>query len=109
MKRSEGEGLREDLARAGGASRGRGAGYPLVLRERAVAYAERCRARGEGMARVAEQLGLSRTTVAKWVRGPKQAFTAVEVVDDTSIVLVSPTGWRAEVDRETLAVLVGSR
>jgi hypothetical protein len=95
--------------RTGGATKGRGAGYPLAVRGRVIAYVEQCRERGEGMKCVAGRLGLSVTTVTKWVHGPKPAFATVEVVDDARIVLVSPAGWRTQIDVATLAVLVGSR
>lgn len=106
----DGERLRAEILRTGGAARGRGAGYPVVVRERVLAHTEESRARGEGLKSVAARLGLSTTTISKWRRECSPTFAAVSVVGSAAgVVLVSPMGWRAEVDLETLAALVGAR
>jgi hypothetical protein len=96
--------LRAALTRAGGKTKGRGAGYPPELRARVAAYAMRC---GLGMNRVAEQLGIARGTLQKWVR-ESSSFVPFVVGDaaPTRVVLVSPTGWRIELDPDTLRALV---
>ena len=111
MKTSDnGEQLRAEILRTGGASRGRGAGYPVAVRARVLAHVQESRARGEGLKRVAARLGLCSTTLRKWSREPSPRFAPVTVVRSSAgVVLVSPTGWRAEVDVETLASLVGGR
>jgi hypothetical protein len=107
--RSESGRLRAELVRAGGAAKGRGSGYPLATRARVVAFAAERRRRGAGIVTIAAELGLSATTLKKWMRGsePGSAFAPVEIVDQQAIVLISPGGWRAEIDLETFAKLIG--
>jgi hypothetical protein len=104
------ERLRAELVRTGGAARGRGAGYPVALRAQVLAYADERRAAGEKLTSVAARVGLSPTTISKWRRRPEPAFARVKVSSVVSgIVLVSPSGWRAEVDVGTLSALVTGR
>jgi len=102
------EALRDELAAAGGTAKARGSGYPMALRARVVQHATRCRERGEGMPRIASRLGISATTLKSWLRAgaPGPAFAPVEIVDRGVVVLVSPAGWRAEIDLQTFAALV---
>src|SRR5262245_8149358 len=108
-ERTESERLRAELVRAGGAAKGRGSGYPLATRGRVIAFATERRRRGAGIVTIAAELGLSATTLKKWMRGsePGAAFAPVEIIDQPTIVLVSPGGWRAEIDIETFAKLIG--
>jgi hypothetical protein len=102
-----GERLRAEILRAGGAARGRGAGYPMAVREQVLAYADERRAAGEKLTSIAASVGLSPTTISKWRRRPGPAFARVKVSSVVAgVVLVSPSGWRAEVDLATLSALV---
>jgi hypothetical protein len=108
-ERSEGGRLRAELGRTGGAAKGRGSGYPLETRARVLAFAAERRRRGAGIVTIAAELGLSATTLKKWMTGsePRAAFAPVKIVGRQAIVLISPAGWRAEIDVETFAKLVG--
>lgn len=114
----EAEDLQAEIARAlaGGSTRGRG--YPAPLRERVTTYARECCERGEAAKKIATALGLSTTTLSHWLHGAaattpamdsRGAFARVKVVSAKRIVLESPTGWRAEIDVETLARIMAGR
>jgi hypothetical protein len=113
MKVDESDTLRTEISRASEAALGKG--YPVPLRERVIAYARRATERGESQAQVAARLRLSLATLGLWLRGTRRpttttktagAFAAVKIGGAKCVVLVSPTGWRAEIDVETLAKLL---
>lgn len=115
--------LRADLEsrREEGTQRGRG--YPASVRERVTAYMLECRKRRETIETVAERLGMSSSTLSMWMvthrrtreasarreRSDEAAFAPVKVVKTSRVVLTSPSGWQAEIDLETLAMLVIGR
>lgn len=107
MKRieAEGEELRGLLRGAGSGRKG----YSSELRRRVVEHARRAQAGGEGIVRTARRLGISPTTLRAWRRAEGEAFVPIAVVDEPAkavAVLVSPTGWRLEVDARGLRALV---
>ena len=84
-------------------------GYPEVVRARVQTYASGRLAAGWTVSQIAEELGLSRYSVASWMAapGPAARLRSVEVVPDSiavplapglgcGLVLVTPRGYRAE-------------
>jgi len=75
-----------------------------------LSYVEACREGGVGLAEAAAKVGLSESTVREWSRKRAPSFVPVHVVRAPStVVMTSPTGWRAEVEVATFAALVGVR
>jgi hypothetical protein len=75
--------------------------YAAELRNRVMAYAKRQRAAGASWSGLADELGVSAQTLARW--GEESAsghgeFVSVRTSGAAygSIVLVSPKGWRLE-------------
>ena len=106
-------------------------GYPADVRRRVGLYAAACRASGRRRSAVADELGISHTSVTRWSTvdavGPLQ-FVAVEVEADPVVsevpkapaapvvlrpgpgapTLVSPRGYRVEgLDLDALTTLLG--
>lgn len=108
-------------------------GYPAEVRKRVVAYAAARRAAGGRVCEVAQELGISSTSITNWVGAvtppPLLQFVPVEAVPDVvdapalmppimprlpvapavgSPTLVSPRGFRVEgLDVESLCTLLG--
>lgn len=117
MKTHEVEELREAVTHARGEHRDKRIQFPTALRERVIAYAKHAQSNGMGMSCVAEVVGMHAATLDKWLRKtrPRSAvahrsrFLTVKVKDDApsaSIVIVSPSGWRAEVSADVLRSLM---
>ena len=93
---------------------------PRELRERIVSYARVCRERGEPLGDIAARLGLVESTVARWLRGEREAlaagFRAVAIVASgeghqrpavQSLRLITPRGYCVEgLDPQTLAFVL---
>jgi hypothetical protein len=83
---------------------GVGRAYPKTLRERIVAYARRAHAAGRPRADVADALGLSLATLARWaqlVQPAALAFRPVVVTPESAravpaVAAVLPRGMRVE-------------
>lgn len=108
-------------------------GFPADVRRRVGIYAAARRARGDRVAAVALELGISHTSVSRWSiveAAPPLQFVAVEVQADVVVpdalkapptpvvlrtapspatpTLVSPRGYRVEgLDLDALATLLG--
>lgn len=76
----------------------------MELRARAMAWAARRRAQGDGPAALAQALGVSTTTVRRWSQARSAvapvALRRVEVIEEApaerTLTLVAPTGMRIE-------------
>jgi hypothetical protein len=77
---------------------GLGRPFPEQQRARALEYARQRRSAGAGIGRIARELGVSGTTLRKWMAAP--AFVEVKVIDDEptsrSLVVGGPCGLRIE-------------
>ena len=101
-----GESLREALAESRiGKSRWR---CPVGLRAEAIEYAKDRRSRGDGVAKIAGELGVSESGLLRWLRSTGAGFREVRIRPESSsaagLVLVTPRGYRLEGLSESLAV-----
>lgn len=99
--------LREAIERSrAGKSRWR---CPQGLRSEVVALARERRAAGEGLARIARDLGLSESGLSRWLRpsgdtGFREVRLGPESSSSGDLVLVTPRGFRLEGLSEGLAL-----
>lgn len=81
---------------------GRGARYPEDLQQKAVVLARAGLGQGRSLGAVASDLGVGCATLARWIKGSQEALRPVEVQREeepggaSSLVLVTPSGWRIE-------------
>jgi hypothetical protein len=108
--------VRELLAEAGGATKGRGRGYGAAARGEAVAYARSRMASGASLHAAAAEIGLRAQTLGRWLDVEHPAgFAEITIAREAPAVpatftLVSPAGWRVEgLDIEALRAIVGAR
>lgn len=99
--------LREAIERSrAGKSRWR---CPQGLRSEIVALARERRSSGEGLARIARDLGLSESGLSRWLRlsanvGFREVRLRPEPSASGNLVLVTPRGFRLEGLSESLAL-----
>jgi hypothetical protein len=97
--------IRREVARLKHDRRPTAVRYPLALRRKITAIAQRRRVQGAGIATIARELGLAEWTLNLWLRkisGP--VLRAVEIVPATPLpasavtapVLITPQGVRIE-------------
>ena len=81
---------------------------PPGLRAEAVALARERQARGEGVERIAKDLGLSESGLSRWLRSAEGRFREVRIRPEPlateALVLVTPRGFRLEGLSEALAL-----
>jgi len=81
---------------------------PPGLRSEAVALARERQTSGEGVGRIAKDLGLSESGLSRWLRSAESGFREVRIRPEPSstagLVLVTPRGFRLEGLSEALAV-----
>jgi predicted transcriptional regulator len=77
--------------------------YPARLRAAAAEYGRRQRDAGMSQAGIAKELGVSETTVCKWLRPEVSTFKAVRVIAERRagaetgrLCVVTPHGYRVE-------------
>jgi transposase-like protein len=99
------ERFRRSVARSLGGRPGRGARYPEDLRREAMGLARTGMLAGKSLGSVAEELGLGPATLTRWLGrvGAGEPLRPVEVqreeeeaVQTSSLVVVTPSGWRIE-------------
>jgi hypothetical protein len=97
--------FRRSVERSLGGRPGRGARYPEGLRQEAIVLARAGMLEGKSLGRVAEELGIGAATLTRWLgRGRTgEPLRPVEVQGDeeepgqaSSLVVVTPSGWRIE-------------
>lgn len=117
MKTHEIDELRDAVAHAREEHRTKRIRFPAALREQVIAYAKHAQSNGMPASGVAGVVGMRATTLDKWLRRTRprsgvacrSRFLTVKVKDDApaaSIVLMSPSGWRAEVSADVLRSLM---
>lgn len=96
------------VARFFGGQPGRGSRYREDLRQEAIALAREGMSGGKSLRRVAEELGISPATLTRWLErgGAGEPLRPVEVLARceaepehgpvSSLVVVTPSGWRIE-------------
>jgi len=81
---------------------------PQGLRSEVVALARKRQAGGEGVGRIARELGLSESGLSRWLRSADGGFREVRIRPESSpagdLALVTPRGFRLEGLSETLAL-----
>ena len=99
------EQFRSAVARSLGGRPGRGARYREDLRQEAIALARTGLSEGKSLGRVAEELGIGPATLTRWFErgGAGEPLRPVEVQREeaepgqaSSLVVVTPSGWRIE-------------
>lgn len=93
-----GRSLRESLENSrAGKNRWR---CPQDLRSEVVGYARDRRAEGDGVSKIAGDLGLSESGLSRWLRPAQSGFREVRIRPESSspagLVLVTPRGFRLE-------------
>lgn len=81
---------------------------PRGLRSEIVALTRERQAGGEGVGRIALDLGLSESGLSRWLRSAEERFREVRIRPESSsgedLVLVTPRGFRLEGLSEGLAL-----
>jgi transposase-like protein len=99
------ERFRRSVERSLGGRPGRGVRYPEDLRREAIGLARTGMLAGKSLGSVAEELGLGPATLTRWLGrgGTGEPLRPVEVQRDeeepgqaSSLVVVTPSGWRIE-------------
>ena len=99
------EQFRRSVERSLGGRPGRGTSYPEPLRQEAIALARTGMLAGKSLRSVAEELGLGPATLTRWLGrgGAGEPLRPVEVQREeeepgqtSSLVVVTPSGWRIE-------------
>ena len=101
-----GKSLRKALAESRlGKSRWR---CPLDLRAKVIDYAKARRSHGDGVAKIAVDLGLSESGLSRWLRFRQEGFREVRIRAESptaaDLALVTPRGYRLEGLSESLAL-----
>lgn len=118
--RELGERLAEEVSRELPTQHGKRWRCPEDLRSRVTSFSRVCRERGEPVRDIARRLGLTESTLARWLRAERKAtasaFRSVAIVpsDDTPgevtdgpLRLLTPRGYCVEgLDPQTLAFLL---
>lgn len=103
--RTREEQFRRSVERSLGGRPGRGARYPEDVRQEAIALARMGMLAGKSLGSVAEELGLRPATLTRWLGrgGAGEPLRPVEVQREeeepgqaSSLVVVTPSGWRIE-------------
>ena len=78
------------------------------MRAEVIDYAKGRRIGGDGVAKIAGELGLSESCLLRWLRPTQEGFRQVQVRPESSsaadLVLVTPRGYRLEGLSESLAL-----
>ena len=99
------ERFRIAVERSLGGRPGRGARYPEDLRREAIGLARTGMSAGKSLGSVAQELGLGSATLTRWLGrgGAGEPLRPVEVQREeeepgqtSSLVVVTPSGWRIE-------------
>jgi len=73
---------------------------PLPLRERIVSHAMECKRQGVALGQTAKALGLSESSLLKWVRKTKGCLRRVRISQPSlpaaELALIAPGGYRLE-------------
>ncbi len=81
---------------------------PGGLRAEVIDYAKDRRSHGDGVAKIAGELGVSGSGLLRWLRPTASGFREVRIRPESSsaadLVLVTPRGYRLEGLSESLAV-----
>lgn len=82
---------------------------PAGLRSEVLSYARERQASGDGIGRIAADLGVSESGLSYWLRSAASRFRAVRIASGAvaaskSLVLVTPRGYRLEGLDGTLAL-----
>lgn len=115
-----GQRLAEEVARGLPVVDGKRARCPGELRTKLVSFAHVCRERGEPVRDIAERLGLTESTLTRWLRADRKelaaGFRSVAIVPseeaapegrDEQLRLLTPRGYCVEgLDPQTLAFLL---
>ena len=99
------ERYRRAVERTLGGRPGRGARYGEDLRQEAVLLARAGMLAGKSLRSVAGELGVGCATLGRWLEGERSVLRPVEIQgaereeepgQSSSLVLVTPSGWRLE-------------